>query len=100
MLQDSDIRKSLDNYIKRRIREIPVEIKQTFPQVKQIWKCDDEIDFLYGYYVGKLEEGAIHYLIKATRNSIGEYVDEFDIRNVVEIHRGELKSTIKKTLEA
>lgn len=98
MLQDSDIRKSLDNYIKRRIQEIPVEIKQTFPHIQQIWKCDNEVDFLYGYYVGKIEEGALHYLIKATRNSIGEYVDEFDIRNAVEMHKEELRNMIKKTL--
>jgi len=49
----------LDNYIKRRIKEIPTEIEQTFPNIKKIWKCNDELDFLYGYYVGKIEEGSI-----------------------------------------
>jgi hypothetical protein len=53
LLQNSTIRKSLDNYIKRRIKEIPTEIEQTFPNIKKIWKCSDELDFLYGYYVGK-----------------------------------------------
>ncbi len=71
LLQDSTIRKSLDQYIKRRIQEIPTEIKQTFPSIKQIWKCDDEVDFLYGYYVGKIEDGSLHYLLKATRASAG-----------------------------
>ena len=56
MLQDSSIRKSLDEYVKRRIKEIPTEIKQTFPNIKQIWKCDNPVDFLYGYYVGKIED--------------------------------------------
>ncbi|MGH1567729.1 MAG: hypothetical protein ACRBBZ_00745, partial [Nitrosopumilus sp.] len=61
MLQDSSIRKSVDQYIQRRIQEIPTEIKQTFPAIKQIWKCGNEVDFLYGYYVGKIEEGSLHY---------------------------------------
>jgi hypothetical protein len=51
LFQDSTIRKSLDQYIQRRILEIPTEIKQTFPAIKQIWKCKDEADFLYGYYI-------------------------------------------------
>jgi hypothetical protein len=36
LLQDATIRKSLDQYIKNRIKEIPTEIKQTFPHIKQI----------------------------------------------------------------
>ncbi len=71
MLRDSSIRKSLDEYIKRRIQEIPIEIKQTFLKTKQVWKCENELDFLYGYYVGKIEEGSLHYLLKATRASAG-----------------------------
>jgi len=51
MIQNSTIRKSLDNYIKGRIIEIKSEIIQTFPNIKKIWKCEDELDFLYGYYV-------------------------------------------------
>jgi len=42
---------------------------------------------LYGYYVGKIEEGALRYLLKATRASAGGYVDTFDIRGVIE-HTG------------
>ena len=87
--------KSLNQYIKRRIQEIPTEIKQTFPNIKQIWKCDDEEDFLYGYYVGKIEEGALHYLLKATRASAGGYVDTFEIRGIIETHKQELQDTIK-----
>ncbi len=95
MLQDSTIMKSLNQYIKRRIQEIPTEIKQTFPNIKQIWKCGDEVDFLYGYYVGKIEEGALHYLLKATRASAGGYVDTFEIRGIIETHKQELQDTIK-----
>ena len=46
LLQDNTIRKSVDNYIKRRIKEIPTEIEQTFPNIKKIWKCNDELDYL------------------------------------------------------
>ncbi|MCJ8307322.1 MAG: hypothetical protein HRU07_09765 [Nitrosopumilus sp.] len=99
MLQDSSIMKSLDNYIKRRIQEIPTEIKQTFPNIKQIWKCNDELDFLYGYYVGKIEEGALHYLLKATRASAGGYVDTFEIRGIIETHKQELQNTIKSVID-
>ena len=95
MLQDSSIRKSLDQYIQRRIQEIPSEIKQTFPNIKQIWRCQDEQDFLYGYYVGKIEEGALHYLLKATRASAGGYVDTFEIRGIIETHKTELQKEIK-----
>jgi len=98
LLQDSTIRKSLDQYIKRRIREIPTEIKQTFPNIKLIWKCDSELDFLYGYYVGKIEEGSLHYLLKATRASAGGYVDTFEIRGIIETHKRELQDTIKSVI--
>ena len=97
MLQDSTIRKSLDQYISRRIEEIPTEIKQTFPNVKRIWNCNDEIDFLYGYYIGKIEEGALHYLLKATRASAGGYVDTFEIRGIIEIHKVKLQEKIKES---
>ena len=98
MLQDSSIRKSLDEYVKRRIKEIPIEIKQTFLKTSQIWKCQNELDFLYGYYVGKIEEGALHYLLKATRASAGGYVDSFEIRGIIETHRKELREIIEKTI--
>ncbi len=98
MLQDSAIQKSLDNYIKRRIQEIPSEISQTFLSTKKIWKCENELDFLYGYYVGKIEEGALHFLLKATRASAGGYVDTFEIRGIIETHRKQLRETISKTI--
>ena len=94
-MHDSSIRNSLDQYIQRRIQEIPSEIKQTFPNIKQIWRCQDEQDFLYGYYVGKIEEGALHYLLKATRASAGGYVDTFEIRGIIETHKLELQKAIK-----
>ena len=99
MLRDSTIRKSLDDYIKSRIREIPMEVSQTFPDVQKVWKCESRLDFLYGYYVGKIEEGALRYLLKATRASAGGYVDTFDIRGVIEIHRVEILKSLKKALE-
>ena len=97
MLRDSSIRKSLDGYIKRRIQEVPIEIKQTFLKTKQVWKCENELDFLYGYYVGKIEEGALHYLLKATRASAGGYVDSFEIRGIIEMHRNDLRDAIKQS---
>ncbi len=99
MLQDSTIRKSLDDYIKVRIKEIPMEVSQTFPDIQKVWKCENQLDFLYGYYVGKIEEGALRYLLKATRASAGGYVDTFDIRGVIETHRNELLETLKQSLE-
>ncbi|NIM26278.1 MAG: hypothetical protein GTN97_04560 [Nitrosopumilaceae archaeon] len=98
MLNDSSIRKSLDNYVQHRMQEIPQEIKETFLKTKQIWKCENEIDFLYGYYVGKLEEGALHFLLKASRASAGGYVDSFEIRGIIETHRKELRNLIEKSI--
>jgi hypothetical protein len=99
MLQDSTIRKSLDDYIRVRIKEISMEVSQTFPDIQKVWKCENQLDFLYGYYVGKIEEGALRYLLKATRASAGGYVDTFDIRGVIETHRNELLETLKQSLE-
>ena len=65
MLQDATLRKSLEGYVRNRIREIPDEIAHTFPDARRVWKCGDAADFLYGYYVGKIEEGALRYLLKA-----------------------------------
>ena len=98
MLDDSSIRKSLDNYVQHRMQEIPLEIKETFLKTQQIWKCENELDFLYGYYVGKLEEGALHYLLKASRASAGGYVDSFEIRGIIETHRKELRDLIQKSI--
>ena len=98
MLQNSSIRRSLDQYITQRIKEIPSEIKQTFPNISQIWKCENKIDFLYGYYVGKIEEGSLHYLLKATRASAGGYVDTFEIRGIIETHKIKLQETIRKAI--
>jgi len=98
MLHDSSIRKSLEEYVKLRIRDIPSEIHQTFPNVKQIWKCENQVDFLYGYYVGKIEEGTLHYLLKATRASIGGFTDVFEIRGIIETYQIDLKNSIEKAL--
>lgn len=95
---DSSIRKSLEEYVKLRIRDIPSEIHQTFPNVKQIWRCENPVDFLYGYYVGKIEEGTLHYLLKATRASASGFVDVFEIREIIETHRTDLKNSIEKAL--
>ena len=99
MLRDSTIRKSLDDYIKSRIMEIPMEVSQTFPDVQKVWKCESKLDFLYGYYIGRIEEGALRYLLKATRASAGGYVDTFDIRGVIEMHKDEILKALKKSLE-
>ena len=98
MLDDSSIRKSLDNYVQHRMQESPLEIKETFLKTRQIWKCENEIDFLYGYYVGKLEEGTLHFLLKASRASAGGYVDSFEIRGIIETHRKELRDLIEKSI--
>jgi hypothetical protein len=99
MLNDSTIRKSLDNYVKHRMKEIPLEIKETFLKTNKVWKCQNELDFLYGYYVGKLEEGSLHYLLKASRASAGGYVDTFEIRGIIETHRQELRDLIEKSIK-
>ena len=99
MFDDSSLRRSIDGYVKRRMKEIPSEIKQTFPKTKQIWKCENELDFLYGYYVGKLEESSVHFLLKASRKSMGGNFDGFEIREIIETHREELRKLILKCMD-
>ena len=95
MQLDSAMRRSLDEYVRRRILEIPDEMQQFFPGAGRIWKCQNEPDFLYGYYVGKIEEGSLRYLLKATRAPAGGYLDMFEIRGVIESHREEIISAIE-----
>ncbi len=76
-----------------------MEIKETFLKTSQIWKCENELDFLYGYYVGKLEEGSLHFLLKASRSSAGGYVDTFEIRGIIETHRRELRDLIERSIK-
>ena len=95
MLTNSSIRKSVEEYVKLRLREIPLELENSFFKIKQIWKCENEIDFLYVYYVGKLEEGAIHYLLKAKRSSTDDF-DSFEIRGIIETYRKQLYDIITK----
>ncbi len=97
MLTDSSIRKSVEEYVKLRLREIPSELENSLFKTKQIWKCENEIDFLYGYYVGKLEEGALHYLLKAKRSSVDD-IDSFEIRGIIETYRKQLYDIISKFL--
>ena len=97
MLTNSSIRKSVEEYVKLRLREIPLELENSIFKIKQIWKCENEIDFLYGYYVGKLEEGAIHYLLKAKRSSTDDF-DSFEIRGIIETYRKQLYDIITKFL--
>lgn len=80
------------------MKEIPLEVKQTFFKTKQVWKCENEVDFLYGYYVGKIEEATLHYLLKATRASAGGFIDSFEIRGMIESHRSKLLDVIKSTI--
>ena len=77
MITDTSILKSLNDYISRRIQEIPLEIKETFLETKKVWKCENELDFLYGYYVGKIEEATLHYLLKATRASPNLFISGY-----------------------
>ena len=76
-----------------------MEVSRTFPDVHKVWKCESNLAFLYGYYVGKIEEGALRYLLKATRASAGGYVDTFDIRDVIEMHKDEILKALKQALE-
>ena len=99
MLNNSSIRRSLNNYVKNRLQEIPFEIQTTFLKTNQVWKCENELDFLYGYYVGKLEEGSLHFLLKASRASAGGFVDSFEIRGIIETHRQELRNLIEKAIK-
>jgi len=96
MLTNSSIRKSVEEYVKLRLREIPSELENSFLKTKQIWKCENEVDFLYGYYVGKLEEGSLHYLLKAKRSSADEFIDSFEIRGIIETYRKQLYEIISK----
>jgi len=96
VLTNIAIRKSVEEYIKLRLKEIPLELKNNVFQTKKIWKCENEIDFLYGYYVGKLEEGTMHYLLKAKRSSTDD-LDSFDIRDIIEIYRKQLYDAISES---
>ena len=97
-MHDAALRKSVELYVQNRIRDIPAEILQSPPNARKVWKCDSELDFLYGYYVGRIEEGSMHYLSRAARASAGGFVDALEMREIVETFRIPLLSAIKKAL--
>lgn len=98
MIRDSDIRRSVDEYVKRRIREASIELPHQIHNVTKIWKCINPSDFLYGFYLGKIEEGATHYLLKATR--IGTFqIDPLEIREIIETHKIELHTIIDNAFD-
>ena len=97
-MRDSDIRKSVDEYVKSVIKDIPNELKTMYPRIKKIWKCENELDFLYGYYVGKLEASTIRYLLKARRTSSNVFEDELEIREIIETHRREIREIISRAI--
>lgn len=98
MFQDSSLRRSVDEYIKRRIKEISLELSYQIPTVTKIWKCTNPVDFLYGYYLGKIEEGIVHYLLKATRGGT-LHIDQLEIREMLESHRSELSTIIQEAYD-
>jgi hypothetical protein len=46
----------------------------------------------------KDEDSTLHYLLKATRASVGGFVDIFEIRGIIETYRIDLKNSIEKAL--
>ena len=98
MISDSSIRKSVNEYVKRRLKDLPDEIAIFYPQVKKIWKCENVFDFLYGYCIGNLEVGTMRYLLKFTRASPSTIEETLEIREIIETHRKELQETIRKAI--
>lgn len=94
MMSDSNIRKSVEEYVKGRIKELHSELKLMNPRIKQVWRFENEIDFLYGYYVGKIEEATIHYLLKARRSSTNVFDDAAEVKEIVETHHKEIPKII------
>jgi len=45
--------------------------------------------------VGQIEEGILHNLLKTTRKPIGGFSDLFEIREILETHRLDLKNSIE-----
>jgi len=91
MMRDSNIERSLEAYIRRRIKEIPSELKQMFPDAQ-----DSQLDLLCGYYAGRIEEGALRFILKATRASGS--LDLLEIHARVMVHRREIRDTVSAML--
>lgn len=93
MIRNSDLRRSVDEYVKRRIREATIDSSQQIQYVTRVWKCDNAVDFLYGYYLGKIEEGAIHFILKAIKG--GKFqLDAMELREIIETHKNEIRKAI------
>ncbi|MGY5142323.1 MAG: hypothetical protein ACW9WZ_04675 [Nitrosopumilus sp.] len=95
MISDSKIQKSLEQYITNRIKEIKYDNYESIQRIKKIWKCENGLDFVYGYYVGKIEEGSYRFLLKYTRSEQTEKFDSEGIREIIEMHKQELLGVIK-----
>ena len=95
MITTPALRRSLYTYVENRIREIPTDIWQTFPNAARVWKCSSQDDFLYGYYVGRIEEGALRYMLKATRSSMGPMMDGLEIREFLEERQSDILQAVR-----
>ena len=75
----------------KRILEIPTKIKQIFPGIRQIWKYENEIDFM-DIMLERLRK-ELHYLLNVTRASVGGYAYTFEVRGIIETHKKDLQDT-------
>lgn len=92
MMSDSSMERSLDAYIRRRIREVPGDAVTMFPGAGA--RGEGGLDFVYWYYVGRIEEGALRYMLKATRSSAGALADPLEIHARVLAYKREMRGAV------
>ncbi len=90
-MRDSSIERSLEAYIAGRIKEIPSEFRLMFPDAQ-----GSQLDLLCGYYAGRIEEGALRFILKATRSSGS--LEPLEIHARVMVHRKKIRDAVSSML--
>lgn len=94
---DPEVHTVINQQIKEHVSSIPTLLSEIFPEMKKIWKFDDDFSFVYGWYIGRLECHAQHaFFDNMGRWPQGEEIME--LKEMIELHAKEIRNLISQTI--
>lgn len=97
MSVDSEVYEIIQKNIQEHIAGIHTMLNEILPQMKKIWKFDNDYNFAYGWYIGRLECHAQHTFF----DNVGRWPegDEImEIKEIIELHGKEIRKKIKQII--
>jgi hypothetical protein len=94
---DPEVHDVISKNVQEHIEGIPILLHEIFPQMKKIWKFDNSYNFVYGWYVGRLECHAQHiFFDNMGRWPEGEELME--IKEIIEIQGKNIREKISQNI--